>query len=104
MTDTFDLNTLLAERGEGAAPWLPFLDLPSMLLGVYVVAADDSATHQPHALDEVYYAVRGRGRLSVAGEERAVAPGTVLYVPAGVAHHFHGIEEELTLLVFFPRS
>ena len=104
LTATFDLNTLLAERGEGAAPWLPFLDLPSMLVGVYVVAADDRATHQPHALDEVYYAVRGRGQLSVAGEERAVAPGTVLYVPAGVSHHFREIEEELTLLVFFPRS
>jgi quercetin dioxygenase-like cupin family protein len=33
-----------------------------------------------------------------------VAAGTILFVPAGVPHHFHEIEEELTLLVFFPRS
>ncbi|MCC2668905.1 MAG: hypothetical protein K0Q72_1376 [Armatimonadetes bacterium] len=104
MAESFNLDELLARRPAGTAPWLPFLDLPSMLVGVYVVAADDRMTHQPHALDEVYYAVRGVGKLSVEGEDRPVQPGTVLYVPAGGAHYFHSIEEELTLLVFFPRT
>jgi GNAT superfamily N-acetyltransferase len=37
----------------------------------------------------------------VGGEPRAVTAGSIIYVPAGVAHHFHSIVEDLSLLVFF---
>ena len=84
--------------------WLPFLQNPSLELGIYVVAKDDHATHTPHTRDEVYYAVQGRGTLRVEGEDHPVAPGSILFVPAHRQHHFHSIQEELTLLVFFAEA
>jgi mannose-6-phosphate isomerase-like protein (cupin superfamily) len=100
----FDLQELLAEQAQSGKLWHPFLDLPSLQLGIYVVTADDRASHQPHAMDEVYYAVSGRGVLQVNGQDQPVGPGAILFVATGVEHHFHSIVEPLTLLVFFSRG
>ena len=56
---------------------------------------------QPHTEDEVYYVVGGRALLRVAGEDRAVGPGSLVFVAAGVEHRFHTIEEDLSVVVFF---
>jgi quercetin dioxygenase-like cupin family protein len=37
----------------------------------------------------------------VAEENRDVQAGSIIYVEKNVAHHFHSIQEELTILVFF---
>jgi mannose-6-phosphate isomerase-like protein (cupin superfamily) len=100
----FGIGELLAERERSGSAWLPFLEVPSLTMGVYVVAEDDRDMHTPHCDDEVYYVVRGRGMISVDGEARRVEPGGIVFVTAGCAHHFHNIEEELTLLVFFARA
>ena len=65
-----------------------------------------TADHQrPHDEDEVYCVVAGRGRIEVgegeAKQDRAVEPGSVIYVGARVPHHFHGIEEDLQVVVFW---
>ena len=51
-----------------------------------------------HLLEE---ALRGRGEVTVAGDSREVGPGSVVFVPARVAHRFHDISEELSIVVFF---
>ena len=43
----------------------------------------------------------GRGQIRVAGEDRGVQPGSVVYVAAGVEHRFHSIEENLKVVVFW---
>lgn len=50
--------------------------------------------------------VSGRATISVAGEDRPVKAGTVVFVASGVDHRFHSIEEDLTILVVFapPRG
>ncbi|HET7676998.1 MAG TPA: cupin domain-containing protein [Candidatus Limnocylindrales bacterium] len=58
-------------------------------------------TQSPHAEDEVYYVIEGRGSISVAGEARPVRAGSIVYVPAGVEHRFHDIEQDLRVLVFW---
>jgi mannose-6-phosphate isomerase-like protein (cupin superfamily) len=70
-------------------------------VGVYVLAAGGTDAQKPHDEDEVYYAVRGRARFRVGSEDHVVAPGVLLFVAAKQAHHFHEIEEELVLLVFW---
>jgi quercetin dioxygenase-like cupin family protein len=45
--------------------------------------------------------VQGRARIRVGSEERAVGEGSIIFVGAGVHHHFYEIEEELMVLVFF---
>jgi mannose-6-phosphate isomerase-like protein (cupin superfamily) len=56
---------------------------------------------QPHTEDEVYYVIEGRGTITVAGERRPVGPGSIVFVAIGVEHHFHDIEEDLKVLVFW---
>ncbi len=70
-------------------------------VGVYVLPAGGTDAQKPHEEDEVYYAVRGRAKFRVGSEDHAVAPGALLFVAAKQAHHFHEIEEELVLVVFW---
>ena len=39
--------------------------------------------------------------IRVGDEDRPVAPGSVVFVAAGVEHRFHDIAEELRLIVVF---
>lgn len=70
-------------------------------VGVYVLPAGGTDGQQPHEEDEVYFAVRGQAKFRVGGEDHPVEPGTLLFVPAKQAHHFHQIEQELVLVVFW---
>jgi mannose-6-phosphate isomerase-like protein (cupin superfamily) len=70
-------------------------------VGVYVLPAGGTDAQKPHDEDEVYYAVRGRAKFRVGSEDHAVAPGALLFVAAKQAHHFHEIEDELVLVVFW---
>jgi mannose-6-phosphate isomerase-like protein (cupin superfamily) len=99
----FDLDDLVRRRLAPGDEWAEFLDARSLSMGVYRVAAgaSDEVTHQPHDRDEVYVAVSGRGRLTVAGEVVDVAPRSVIFVAAHVEHHFHDVTDDLVLLVFF---
>ena len=56
---------------------------------------------QPHDEDEVYLVLDGRARMRLGDEERAVGPGSLLYVSAATEHSFFEIEEDMTLLVMF---
>lgn len=88
----------------GGEPWLEFLRVADLRVGLYVLPAGGSDPQSPHAEDEVYHVIRGRATLSVDGEDLAVVPGSVVYVAAGVDHRFHSITEELEVLVFFARK
>jgi mannose-6-phosphate isomerase-like protein (cupin superfamily) len=56
---------------------------------------------KPHLEDEVYYVISGRASIQVAGEDRLVKAGSLVFVASGVDHHFHSIEEDLRVLVFW---
>jgi len=97
----FELAPLLEERKQSNKPYLEFLKVPDLSIGLYVLPADGVDAQSPHTEDEVYYVVSGKAQIKVADEDRAVQAGSVVYVAKNVEHRFHSIEEELTLLVFF---
>jgi mannose-6-phosphate isomerase-like protein (cupin superfamily) len=97
----FDLDGLLAERARTGRPWLEFLRVASLSMGVYHLKAGQADLQQPHTEDEAYHVVSGRGRFRAGDEQSAVGPGSVLYVPRSVEHRFFDITEDLTALVFF---
>ena len=99
--DAFKLSDLISERKRAGRAYLEFFRAASLSLGLYVLEAGGVDPQQPHTEDEVYYVVSGRGRVWVGGEDRAVEPGAIIFVGAGVEHRFHTIAEALTLLVFF---
>lgn len=97
----FEVAELVVRQRESDRPYLEFLRQDSLSVGLYVLPAAGVDEQQPHSEDEVYYVISGRGAITVAGEERAVQPGSIIFVAAGVEHHFHDISETLTILVFF---
>jgi quercetin dioxygenase-like cupin family protein len=99
--DAFELADLLTERERSDKLYLEFLRVPALSMGLYVLPAGGIDPQQPHTEDEVYYVVSGRGAFRCGQEDRPVAAGSLLYVPANVEHRFHTIEEQLQILVFF---
>lgn len=71
----------------------------SMRLRYYAPKGEDAQT--PHAQDEVYIVVAGRGSFEVAGQTRAFGPDDVLFAPAGAAHRFVDFSDDFATWVVF---
>jgi len=97
-----EIDELLARAKEAADGYLNDAVRSDLLsVGVYVLAAGAVDDQTPHAEDEVYYVVRGRAGFHCGGDERAVGPGSLLFVRDGTEHRFHDIAEEVVLVVFW---
>lgn len=97
----FELVDLTARNQVQEELYLEFLRVPNLSMGLYVLPAGGVDPQEPHAEDEVYYVAAGKATIEVDGEDRSVQAGSIVYVPARVAHRFHTIEEDLKVLVFF---
>lgn len=97
----FDLAELVAKCEARGTPYLEFLRVPQLSCGIYQLPVGTSDNQTAHDEDEVYFVLRGRGQIVLGGDQKAVGPGTILYVPADTEHEFVEIEEDLSLLVFF---
>lgn len=97
----FRLDDLDAERTANQGAYLRFLKERHMSAGLYALAAGEADTQRPHAQDEIYLVVSGRAAITVGDETTTVARGSVVYVPAGTAHRFHHITEDLRVMVVF---
>ncbi len=97
----FDLDDLRSERLTSGRSYLDFVRSGDLSVGLYELPAGGVDPQGPHTEDEVYYVVSGRAWITVGDEERAVGPGSVVFVDAGAIHRFHDIEEDLSLLVAF---
>lgn len=99
--EAFELADLLAQRETSGRPYLEFLNVADLSVGIYVLAAGQPDLQLPHTEDEAYYVVSGRARVTVGDDVRDVRPGTIVFVATAVPHRFHDITEELVLLVAF---
>jgi len=97
----FELTQLIPQREAARKLYLEFLKVPDLSMGLYVLPAGATDPQSPHTEDEVYYVVDGRAKILVADEDRDVQAGSIVYVARNVVHHFHAIEEDLIVLVFF---
>jgi mannose-6-phosphate isomerase-like protein (cupin superfamily) len=97
----FELSNLVEKQETSGEPYFEFLRVPALSCGIYSLSAGSKDLQSPHDEDEVYFVVSGRGRLRVGDEDRAVGPGSILYVRATSEHSFFEIDEDMTLLVFF---
>ncbi|HZB47739.1 MAG TPA: cupin domain-containing protein [Mycobacteriales bacterium] len=73
----------------------------ALSLGTYSIPAGGVDDQVPHAEDEVYVVLAGRGACTAGGATVPVGPGTALFVPAGEEHRFHDVTEDLAVLVVF---
>lgn len=88
-------------RRVGGRAYREFLRGESMSAGLYVLEAGAMDGQSPHAEDEIYVVVAGQSRFTAGSETRGVAPGDVIFVPAGVPHRFHDIVTGLRVMVVF---
>ena len=71
----------------------------SMRLRYYAPRGEDAQT--PHAQDEVYIVVAGRGTFESAGQTCAFGPDDVLFAPAGATHRFVDFSDDFATWVVF---
>lgn len=101
MKHFYQMSEIEERRQRSGKSYLEFLRIPVMSAGLYVLPPGGSDPQKPHREDEIYYVVHGRARMHVGSEDQAVAAGSVIFVEAGVKHHFYDVEESLEILVFF---
>ena len=99
--NAFEYSEVGRQQAASGKPYLQFISEGTMSLGLFVLAAGSTDTQSPHAEDEIYYVVAGRGTIVVAGERRPVQPGSMVFVAKEVEHRFVDIAEDLSILVFF---
>jgi len=97
----FELTQLISLKKSSDKPYLEFLRVPDLSMGLYVLPAGGTDPQSPHTEDEVYYVVSGRAKIRIGDEERNVGAVTIVYVEKNMEHRFYSIEEELRVLVFF---
>ena len=98
--ETFELPQLFADRPAGHN-YFELIRVPAMSAGLYALQPGEADPQVPHHEDELYYVVGGRGTIRAGAEDHPVGPGSAVFVPAGVPHHFHSITAELQVLVVF---
>ena len=97
----FETESIEQQRKQSGRTYLEFLRESSMSAGLYVLTAGTVDQQSPHKEDELYYIVRGNGRMRAGSEDHCVGPGSLIFIAAEVDHRFYDIEEELMVLVFF---
>jgi mannose-6-phosphate isomerase-like protein (cupin superfamily) len=100
--NVFDFSQMLAKSDK---PYLEFLRVPALSVGMYVLEVGATDHQKPHSEDEVYYVASGRAKMrtEVDGVAKTfdVDPGTVIFIPARVSHSFYDIIQRLAVMVFF---
>ena len=99
--ESFDMARIVDDHRASGQLFHEFVRAPRLSVGLYVLPAGATDPQRPHTEDEVYYVVEGEGVVNVAGDDRPVTTGSVVYVDEGVQRRFHPITEDLKLLVVF---
>lgn len=66
-------------------------------LDVKLVVPVPPSPQTPHDQDEIYVILRGRGVLVHDGKREPFGPGDILFVAAGVEHHYEDFGGDLAL-------
>jgi mannose-6-phosphate isomerase-like protein (cupin superfamily) len=77
-------------------------DAGSQNLSITWVEGEPGSEQERHAHDDaeqVYVIVAGRGLMRVAGEEKEVGPGTLVFVPKGALHSIRNLGAEKLVYV-----
>jgi len=75
-----------------------FHDDPDKIASLHVVEIKaNSMTHYHKKLTEIYYILKGRGRIELDGRKFAVTPGTTILIKPGCRHRAVGKLKVITV-------
>ena len=97
----FSLDTLVAGLDTSKRDFAEFFRSEVLSMTVLYRPAGAPDDQKPHTEDEVYYVASGRGRLQAGDQDYELAAESIVYVAAGVEHHFHDVTEDMRILVFW---
>ena len=72
---------------------------PGVSIGMAVVEKN-IRPHYQKVSDEIYFVLRGRGKITVGDETRELKEGDVVAIPKGTVHGFENTGPEPCLVVF----
>jgi mannose-6-phosphate isomerase-like protein (cupin superfamily) len=101
--DALDIEATRQRLEDAGGGYEVVHESPGLEVGVYVLVAPEPDRQQPHADDELYLVLDGRGVLTIEDETVEVGVGNAAFVPAGADHRFTGYEG-LSVLVVFSRA
>ncbi len=96
-----DAGTYTPPDGGDHNHWIVHASSDDLSLGTYSISAGGLDDQTPHTEDEIYVVQAGRATLVTSSGTAAVGPGSVVFVPAGEAHRFTDVTEDLALVVVF---
>ena len=64
-------------------------------------APQEVDTQIPHKQDEIYIVIKGHSRFCRDGETTSCKKGDILFVPAGMEHHFENFSDDFATWVIF---
>ena len=96
-----EAGTYRAPSGTELNDYIEHLISDDLSLGTYSIPAGGTDDQTPHTEDEIYVVKTGRATLVTDSGTAPVAPGSVIYVPAGETHRFTDVTEDLALIVVF---
>jgi mannose-6-phosphate isomerase-like protein (cupin superfamily) len=102
MNERIDVEAVKNRLAAGSGGYEIVHESPGLEVAVYTLVAPEPDRQQPHADDELYVVLEGRGILEVEGEQVPLEEGEAVFVPAGAEHGFVGYES-LSVLVIFAR-
>jgi mannose-6-phosphate isomerase-like protein (cupin superfamily) len=97
----YPLAELRQQLADANDLYTEFLRIEPMSAGLYALRADSTDPQTPHNEDEIYYVIKGRASIDIAGTIHRIEPGSVIFVAKNVDHRFRNIEEDLEVLVLF---
>ena len=100
MPSSIDFEHVRRRLADGQGGYEVVHTSPGLELGVYVLVAPAPDRQGPHADDEVYVVLEGRGALEIDSETVELKEGQAVFVPAGAEHRFVGYEHLSVLAVF----
>ena len=90
------LNRLPGPQGERS---VALFEHGSLVIKLYAPRGSDPQT--PHSRDEVYVVAQGSGEFVCGRARQNFAATDVLFVAAGVEHHFENFTDDFAVWVFF---
>lgn len=90
----------LPAQTEDQLRFVTLLQRGSLSVELYAPQGEDRQT--PHAQDELYVIIAGRGEFLNGAERHPFQAGDVLFVPAGMEHRFLSFSDDFqTWVIFF---
>ena len=107
MENIFDINKVISDleftNNNNGDYFLDFLQTKSISAGVLILKPKQKDIQEPHTLDEIYYIIKGEGRIQIGEEVHPFQSGMCILVPSNTPHRFFENSSQLVVLYFFFR-